>query len=441
MERREFLRASSLGIAGGLLATVPAPAGGLGPESGVASGLPSPWRAVRTDPGTPGDPDWEEVRAAFAIDRSWMHMAGLFLASHPEPVATAIREFREQLDANPVHPVLENWGEDGQTREVIAEYIGAEQAEVGLTGSTTMSLATAIHGLRLPAASEILHTTHDHSVANRSIEFKSQHAGASVRRISLYDDDHPEEAGEDEILSRLRLEIRPQTRLFMATWVHSKNGVKLPIAAMSRVIDEVNATRDEIDHVVFVVDGVHGFGIEDQEIPALGCDFFCAGTHKWIFGPRGTGMLWGHPRSHGKVTPIIPSVGGGGGWGGRMSPGGFHAFEHRWALARAFEFHMEIGKPHVQGRIHALNRRLKEGLAEMPHVRLYTPMSPALSSGLTCFDVEGHSPRETVDHLGDEHRIIASTTPYSPSYARLTPGLLNDEDEIDRVLAAIEAMG
>jgi isopenicillin-N epimerase len=441
MQRRDFLRASSLGVAGGLLATLPAPASGTGLPQGGLPGFASSWSAVRAGRTGGGEPDWEQVRAAFAIDRSWMHMSGLFLASHPEPVATAIREFRERLDANPVHEVLDNWSEDGRTRAVIAEYIGAETAEVGLTGSTTMSLAVAIHGLRLPPASEILHTTHDHSVANRAIEFKSQHAGASVRRISLYDDDHPEKASGDEVLSRLRREIQPQTRLFMATWVHSKNGVKLPIAAMSRVIDEVNATRDEIDHVVFVVDGVHAFGIEDQAIPALGCDFFCAGTHKWIFGPRGTGMLWGHPRSHGKVTPIIPSIGGGGGWGGRMSPGGFHAFEHRWALAQAFEFHMEIGKRRVQGRIHALNRRLKEGLAEMPHVRLYTPMESALSSGLTCFDVEGFTPREAVDHLGDERRIIASTTPYSPSYARLTPGLLNDEGEIDRALAAIEAMG
>jgi len=40
-----------------------------------------------------------------------------------------------------------------------------------------------------------------------------------------------------------------------------------------------------------------------------------------------------------------------------MSPGGFHSFEHRWALAEAFRFHLAIGKARVARRIHELKRR------------------------------------------------------------------------------------
>ena len=64
-----------------------------------------------------------------------------------------------------------------------------------------------------------------------------------------------------------------------------------------------------------------------------------------------------------------------------MTPGGFHSFEHRWALAEAFRFHGRIGKRRVAARIHALNRRLKAGLAGMGHVTLITPRSDALSAG------------------------------------------------------------
>ncbi len=429
MQRRDFLRFSSMGIAGGIL----------------AAGSPELLAAVSSGPDSASDRDggtfdWEEIRSRFPIDRSYVHMAGLFLASHPEPVGRAVQGFRELLDANPVLEVMQRWGEANETRRVAADYMGARSEEVGLTGSTTMGLAITVHGLRVPAGSELLHTTHDHSVANRSVEFKGEHAGASVRRISLYDDAHPELANEPEIVSRLEEALRPETRLFLATWVHSKNGVKLPIAAMSEVIARANASRAEEDRIVFVVDGVHGFGIEDVDIPSLGCDLFSAGTHKWIFGPRGTGVLWGHRRVHDRVTPIIPAVGGGGGWGGGMTPGGFHAFEHRWALGKAFEFHREIGKRRVQERIHELNEALKEGLRGMDHVRLYTPISRELSSGLVCFEVAGLSQSEVVDRLLDDHRIIASTTPYSPSFARFTAGLLNDEEEVERCLAAVHAM-
>jgi hypothetical protein len=59
--------------------------------------------------------------------------------------------------------------------------------------------------------------------------------------------------------------------------------------------------------LLFCVDGVHGFGIENQDISQLGCDFFVAGTHKWIFGPRGTAVVWGFDLAWARSKPVIPS--------------------------------------------------------------------------------------------------------------------------------------
>lgn len=73
----------------------------------------------------------------------------------------------------------------------------------------------------------------------------------------------------------------------------------------------------------------------------------------------------------------------------------------------------------VATRIQALNRQLKEGLARMPNVKVYTPRADALSAGLVCLDVAGLSPEAVVAKLGRKS-IIASQTPYATSYARLT---------------------
>jgi len=72
--------------------------------------------------------------------------------------------------------------------------------------------------------------------------------------------------------------------------------------------------------------------------------------------------------------------------GSWMSPGGFHSFEHRWALDRAFQFHQTIGKPRVAERIHSLKPADQEGLAKMPNLTLYTPMEDELSAGIVCFE-------------------------------------------------------
>jgi selenocysteine lyase/cysteine desulfurase len=122
-----------------------------------------------------------------------------------------------------------------------------------------------------------------------------------------------------------------------------------------------------------------------------------------------------------------------------MTPGGFHSFEHRWALGEAFRFHLAIGKRKVQERIHELNRQCKEGLARMKHVQLHTPRSAEASSGIITFEVAGLEPEQIVHRLV-ARKIVASATPYATSYARLAPGLLNNPSELERALAEVQAL-
>jgi selenocysteine lyase/cysteine desulfurase len=130
-----------------------------------------------------------------------------------------------------------------------------------------------------------------------------------------------------------------------------------------------------------------------------------------------------------------------------LSPGGLAAFEHRWAVAEAFRFHLTIGKKLIEGRIHALATRVKEGLRSMAHVRLRTPMSEELSSGIVCFDVDGMSAEAVVAALA-KRRILATVSatriedrrPYHVHHARLSPGLLNSEQEVEETLRAIREL-
>jgi selenocysteine lyase/cysteine desulfurase len=214
--------------------------------------------------------------------------------------------------------------------------------------------------------------------------------------------------------------------------VHSSTGVKLPLR---RIAQGLGVERGRL---LLCVDGVHGLGVENETVASLGADFLVSGCHKWLFGPRGTGLVWGRPTAWTAVRPTIPSFSGGSP-ARAFTPGGFHSFEHRWALAEAFRFHGRIGKARVEARIHALNRRLKEGLAAMPHVTVLTPRSDALSAGIVVFSVDRLSPGAVVAALA-RRRIVATQTPYTPAHARLAPGLLNTPGEVDRVLGAIRAL-
>ncbi len=446
MQRRAFLKNASLALGSGIL-----PASALTPAALGASSPTPPPPASGVSPAGLGRADWSGLREMFALDPEQVHLATFFLSSHPRPVAEAIARHREGFDRNPVEYTYMVGDEmDRAIPAAAAAYMGGRPDQIAITGSTTMGLALIASGLMLGPDDEILHSEHDHYAMDRSFQLRAERTGARVRRIPLYE--APSEVSVDQVLTRIRSAITPATKLVAMTWVHSSSGVKLPIEAIAGLLAELNQARDEADHILFLVDGVHGIGVEDVDISRVGCDFFIAGTHKWLFGPRGTGVIWGSDRGWARCKAVIPSFSSAsyGVWlgsvsadqvtmGEHMTPGGFHAFDHQWALPEAFNLHLELGKSNVQERIHALNTLTKEGLREIPGVTLHTPMSPALSAGLICYDYKDLDPMEVVMGLY-ARGIISSGTPYRRTYARLAPSLLNNEEEIERTLATLSQL-
>jgi selenocysteine lyase/cysteine desulfurase len=339
---------------------------------------------------------------------------------------------------------------DDEVRAAAADYLGVRPEEIALTDSTTMGLGLTYHGLRLQSGDHVLTSTHDFYSTHESLRLAADRAGAHVEQIALYDD--PSAASADQIVSRVRGAMRPETRVVALTWVHSSTGVKLPVPAIADVVADANAGRDADERVVFSLDAVHGFGAEAAGPTELGCDVFISGTHKWLFGPRGTGLVWMRPDVGGAMAPIIPgfdatSMGNWfldrhatGPYGPQHSPGGYQAFEHRWAAADAFGFHREIGRDQVAARTAELATRLKDGLAELSDVRLVTPRDPELSSGIVCCEIGGIDPGGAVLTLREEYGIVASVTPYRESYVRFGPSIVTTPEQVDALVQAVASL-
>ncbi|EOX9019743.1 TPA: pyoverdine-tailoring periplasmic protein PvdN, partial [Pseudomonas aeruginosa] len=380
---------------------------------------------------------WKALRQQFDLDPQYLHFANFLLTSHPRPVREAIERLRVRFDRNPGEAVdwhrEEIWKYEDEARAWAGRYFAVQPGQVALTGSTTDGLAAIYGGLLVQPGKEILTSSHEHYSTYTTLEYRHKRMGTQVREFPLFKDPHRVSA--DEILSSIAAQIRPQTRVLGMTWVQSGSGVKLPIREIGKLVRELNQKRDEQDRIIYVVDGVHGFGVEDVSFADFDCDYFIAGTHKWLFGPRGTGVIIARSEQlQEHLVPSIPTFSRADNFGTLMTPGGYHAFEHRLALGTAFELHLQLGKAEVQARIHQLNAYLKQRLGEHPKVRLVTPTSPELSSGFTFFRVEGRDCEAVAKHLM-AHRVISDAVDRDVGpVVRLAPSLLNDEAEIDRVL-------
>ena len=430
--RREFL-----GLGAALAGTALVGAAGCSPDE------PAPVADVDS---------WDGIRKLFALAPDVLHFASFLLAAHPRQVREAIQQHRRELDANPVEYLHANEQSlEHGVREAAGRYLRTSPDEIALTDSTTMGLGLMYRGLRLSPGDEIVTTEHDFYATHVSLRAAATRSGAAIRFVRLYDD--PATATRGRIVDSIARALTPRTRCLAVTWVHSSTGVKLPLDEIAAVVRAANRDRPERERVLLCADGVHAFGVEETSPVELGCDLFATGCHKWLFGPRGTGLLWGRSSAWRRLEPTIPSFDRRVymAWMNRdtapneppgplMTPGGFHSFEHRWALSAALDLHMRIGQRRITERTRSLARRLKRGLAANPRVRLRTPLDERLSSGLVCFELRDLAARDAVARLRAEHDVVLSVTPYRAEYVRAGPSILNTPEEVDRLLDAIHSL-
>ena len=454
IDRRRLLASVAAGAAASLLPWRPAGAASQ-EEPGGAS---APGDAPPALGGLQTSMSWKRVRMEFDLAPDWIHLGTFYLVSHPRMVREAVERYRKALDANPlsIEELFDSAHADDnlatRSKVALAAYLGGRREEIALTPNTTTGLALLYNGLRIRPDQEILTTEHDHYVHHESIRYATDRSGAGARFVALHDfPAGAARASVAEMAERLQRAISPKTRAVGLTWVHSATGLKLPIPELAEVVARANSGRAEADRCLLIVDGVHGFGVENVDAARLGADFFVASAHKWLFAPRGTGLIWGREEAWAEIRPTVPNFDPDGGrafdaWLERsalpptraafVSPGGFTAYEHQFAIADALEFHRLLGRSRITSRIHKLNSRLRRGLAKMPGVTLHTPAESSLSAGIVCFEVAGLTPGAVVAKLA-ERRIHATTTPYKHSYARLAAGIMNLEEEIDTAIAAV----
>jgi selenocysteine lyase/cysteine desulfurase len=380
--------------------------------------------------------NWDSVRAQFPLDPAYGQFGAFMLAAHPKPVRDAIERHRAGLDRDTAAYLEKGADLEEAARDAAAAYIGGKADDVALTDSTTMGMGLLCGGFKIKSGQSVLTTEHDFYGTRDAVQKLADRTGAPVRRATLYDD--PSKADADQIVGRLKAQLQPRTRLVVVTWVHSSTGVRLPVTTIADMLATANRGRAAEDRALLFVDGVHGFGAVDVNVSALGCDFFTSGTHKWLFGPRGTGVLRG--TAWDSVVPLFPSFSRPEGPGRLATPGGYHSFEHRWAVPEAFLFHKEIGRDRIATRITRQATQLKDGLAALQTVRLVTPKDPELSAGLVMCQPVNVSPNQAVQRLRDEHKIVASVTPYDNPFLRFGTSVLTTPEQVDQVVKAVATL-
>jgi isopenicillin-N epimerase len=105
----------------------------------------------------------------------------------------------------------------------------------------------------------------------------------------------------------------------------------------------------------------------------------------------------------------------------------------------SIELHRAIGRDRIAARIQSLNATFRGEVAKIAGVTLHTPRDPAISAGMSCFEIRGLTAEETTTRLAAK-RIRTSPSPYKVAYARVSAGIANRPEDIDVALREISAL-
>lgn len=244
----------------------------------------------------------DAVRAEFPIlscssrGKPLIYLDSGATAQKPQAVIDATSRFYSSGNAN-IHRGVYQFSEEATiaydgTRETVARFLGGVRPEeVVFVRGTTEALNLVANSYlqpRLKAGDHVLVTAMEHH-ANI---VPWQLVGAATRAIPLLEDGS--------------LDLDAARRML------ADGPVLLAVAHVSNVLGTVNpiaelAAMAQAEGVPVVVDGAQAVSHLPIDIPGMGIDFYAFSAHK-LYGPTGTGVLWG---KQGHLSAMQPWQGGG----------------------------------------------------------------------------------------------------------------------------------
>lgn len=134
--------------------------------------------------------------------------------------------------------------------------------------------------------------------------------------------------------------------------------------------------------ILVAVDGAQSAGMFQINLKDLGCDFYTASAHKWMFSPKGVGVFYAKKESQQHLKPLVVCRGHKDKSIRRLENYNTRNLPEVLGLGASIDFLNAIGMQKVHDRTYALKSYFRSKIENNPKFRLKTPSSDDLSAGI-----------------------------------------------------------
>ncbi len=293
----------------------------------------------------------------------YVHLQTGGVGAMPRPVFDATVVAMAAVEADPAGETYgPGIGRLDKVRAKAGGLLNCSADDMVLTGSATAGMFLIAQGLDLRPGDRVLTTDHEHPAGRFGWEWAARRYGIVIDTVPI----SPAARDPQQIVEQFANAIRPETRILSFSQILFTTGVQLPAAELCALARERGCLA--------IVDGAQSVGAMPVDVEAVGCHAFAASGHKWLLGPKGTGLLYLSPEL-GEMLDALPLHAGrqaNSDSTGIGNIGGLHG------LGAAIDYVQAIGPAAIEAHNLRLRRELYDALSVVPGIAI-----PASREGVT----------------------------------------------------------
>jgi isopenicillin-N epimerase len=373
---------------------------------------------------------WAAIQNSFSVTRGIINLNNGGVSPSPRVVTEALVRYiweQEDCTAYTMWEILEPQSETVRTG--LAELFGCDREEIAITRNASESLEILLDGMDFKPGDEILTTTQDYPRMLTTLRQREKRENLKLKLIKV----PIPPKNLNEITAAFEQGITDRTRLILISHVINITGQITPVKAVCDL-----ARKRGIETIV---DGAHSFAQFDFKQSDLGCDYFGTSLHKWLYAPKGTGLLYVKRDKIPKIWPLMAAEAKEVNDIRKFEEIGTHSAAPKLAIGEALVFHNGIGAKRKEARLRYLSRYWMNKLKDVPKIRFNTSFDPAQSCAIGNVDISGTDPKAIAKYLFDKQRIFVVPILHEQFQGlRITPNVYTTLQELDRFCEQIEAI-
>ena len=371
---------------------------------------------------------WAVIQNAFTVTRGIINLNNGGVSPSPRIVTEALVRYTWQQEDATAYTMWEILEPQSETiRTGLAELFGCDREEIAITRNASESLEILLMGMDFKPGDEILTTTQDYPRMLTTLRQREKREGLKLKLIQI----PIPPKNLNEITAAFEKGITDRTRLILIAHQVNITGQITPVKA---VCDMARARGIET-----IVDGAHSFAQFDFKQKDLGCDYFGTSLHKWLYAPKGTGMLYVKRDKIEKLWPLMAAESKQAADIRKFEEIGTHSAAIKLAIGEALLFHNGIGGKRKEARLRYLSRHWMNRLKDVPKIKFHTSFEPSQSCAIANVQIEGISPEAIGKHLFAKHHIFVTPIIHEEFQGlRITPNVYTTVSELNRFCDQME---